>query len=316
MIKINNVSKYFGETCAISNVSLEINEGEKMVLLGTSGCGKTTLLKLINRLIEPSVGNILINSISILDQNPQVLRRGIGYVLQHNGLFPHYTIEENIAVVPKLLNWDESKIKSRIHSLLEKLNLPSDKYLKLFPSQLSGGQQQRVGLARALAADPQILLMDEPFSALDPLTRSSIKKELLNLDEFNNKTVLIVTHDVEEAFEMADRICLMDKGKIVQIDSPTNLLYNPENDFVKSFFNSQRLTLEFKSIKLEKIFNFLPDTGNSVEEIQTISSNINVWMAMELLNENEHIFIKEEISGKIKKVNMNDIMNAFIENKK
>ena len=315
MIKINNVIKYFGETCAVNNVSLEINEGEKMVLLGTSGCGKTTLLKLINRLIEPTEGNILINSTSILDQNPQALRRGIGYVLQHHGLFPHYTVEENIALVPKLLNWDESKIKLRIHSLLEKLNLPPEKYLKLFPSQLSGGQQQRVGLARALAADPKILLMDEPFSALDPLTRTSIKKELLNLDEFKNKTVLMVTHDVDEAFETADRICLMDKGKIIQTDTPTNLLYNPENDFAKSFFNSQRLSLEFKSIKLEKIFNFLPDTGNTFKEVQTISSNINVWMAMELLNENKSIFIKEEISGKIKKVNMNDLMNAFMNNK-
>uniref|UniRef100_UPI00261330F6 ATP-binding cassette domain-containing protein n=1 Tax=uncultured Mucilaginibacter sp. TaxID=797541 RepID=UPI00261330F6 len=213
MIVAEHLRKDFGKTAAVDDISFEVKEGETLVLLGTSGCGKTTTLKMINRLTEPSGGRISVNGKDVLDQNPDQLRRGIGYVLQNNGLFPHYSVAENMAIVPKLLKWDQQKIAQRTQTLLEKLHLP-EKYLNLYPNELSGGQQQRIGLARALMADPPVLLMDEAFGALDPITRSAIRKEFKQLDEFKRKTIVMVTHDVQEAFEMADRICLMDAGKI------------------------------------------------------------------------------------------------------
>ena len=226
MITARHLTKSFGPVKAVDNVSFEIKEGENLVLLGTSGCGKTTTLKMINRLIEPSAGRISVNGVDINDQSPEALRRGIGYVLQHNSLFPHYTVAENIAVVPQLLQWDKKRIKERTEALLIKLNLPPDKYLSVYPHQLSGGQQQRVNIARALAADPPVLLMDEPFGALDTITRTSISKEFSEIDEFMRKTIVMVTHDVQEAFLMGDRICLMREGRIVQIGKPLELLFN------------------------------------------------------------------------------------------
>ena len=252
MIKIQQLSKAFAETRAVSNVSLDVAEGENLVLLGTSGCGKTTTLKMINRLIEPDEGSISINGRDIRQAAPEILRRSIGYVMQHIGLFPHYTIYENIAIVPKLLKWDGNRIRSRIEALVEQLHLPGI-LLEKFPAQLSGGQMQRVGLARALAADPPVLLMDEPFGALDNVTRSSIQAEFKALEELKRKTIIMVTHDVQEAFELADRICLMDKGKIIQTGTPSELLHQPVNDFARNFFDGQRLSLELKLNALEDL---------------------------------------------------------------
>ena len=310
MINIENISKNFGGVAAVDDVSMEINKGEKIVLLGTSGCGKTTLLKLINRLIEPTRGNIFINGKSILGQKPEILRRDIGYVLQHHGLFPHYTIEENIAIVPKLLKWDEKKIKARTISLLEKLNLNPNKFLKLFPSQLSGGQQQRVGIARALAAGPPVLLMDEPFSALDTITKTAIKKEILSLDEFVDKTIVTVTHDVEEAFEMGDRVCLMDKGKIMQLGKPTDLLFKPKNDFVKLFLKDHLFALELKSVRIWEIFNFLPSSQNIYDESIPMPIEKSIWEAMEMLSLSKNILLAY-FDGETKKLNIEEMMNAF-----
>lgn len=244
MIELLGISKHFGSTAAVKEVSFTVQEGETMVILGTSGCGKTTTLKMINRLIEPDSGKILINGQSASDEKPEMLRRKIGYVMQNIGLFPHYTVAENIAVVPKLLNWPASQIKNRIHELLEKLHLSPD-CLTLFPHELSGGQQQRVGLARALVADPAILLMDEPFGALDNVTRTNIQIEFKALEELRRKTIVMVTHDVQEAFELADRICLMSKGEIVQIGTAQDLLYRPVNAFARQFLDGARIVLEF-----------------------------------------------------------------------
>jgi len=243
MIKVENITKTFGDFTAVDHVSFTVQEGENLVLLGRSGCGKTTLLKMINRLIEPSSGEIYIDGGNIHDRQPEELRRKIGYVFQNTGLFPHYTIAENIAIVPRLLGWDKQKIRQRTDSLMEKLHLPGE-YLSYYPPQLSGGQQQRVGLARALAADPPVLLMDEPFGALDPITRASIKKDFMRLDELKNKTIVMVTHDVQEAFELGHRICLMDKGRIVQAGSQKDLLLRPSEDYVRDFFEDQRFQLE------------------------------------------------------------------------
>jgi len=234
MISVENISKSFNGVPAVKNISFEVKENETLVLLGTSGCGKTTTLRIINRLTEPDSGNIIINGTNVLSQQPDELRRGIGYVLQNHGLFPHYTTSENISIVPKLLNWDKEKIKHRTNELLKKLQL-SESTSNAFPNELSGGQQQRVGLARALAANPPILLMDEPFGALDPITKADIHKEFKELDELKKKTIVLVTHDVQEAFELGDRICLMDKGEIMQIGTPFELLFTPANDYVKSF---------------------------------------------------------------------------------
>ncbi|PWS30163.1 ABC transporter ATP-binding protein [Pedobacter paludis] len=279
MIELKSVSKSFGNTQAVKQISFKVNEKENLVLLGTSGCGKTTTLKMINRLIEPDSGEIIINDEDITNQNPEILRRGIGYVMQNIGLFPHYNIAENISVVPKLLKWDKEKTDQRIIDLIKKLHLPAS-CLKMFPHELSGGQQQRVGLARALVTDPAILLMDEPFGALDNVTRASIQAEFKALEELKRKTIVMVTHDVQEAFELADRVCLMDQGEIIQIGTPKDLLYNPINDFARKFLDGQRLTLEFKVVTIDDVWSYLSSDKISTEEKPLLSSS-NVWDAME-----------------------------------
>lgn len=236
MIEIQNLVKRFGEHTAVDNVSLNVSQGETLVLLGTSGCGKTTTLKMINRLIEPSTGSISVDGIDVRQQDGPTLRRRIGYVIQDGGLFPHYTVADAIATVPKLLNWDVTAIRERTHELITKLQLP-ETVLQRYPSELSGGQRQRVGLARALAAKPSVVLMDEPFGALDPFTRRHVRRELFSLSELTETTVVLVTHDISEALELADRIALMNEGRIVQIGPPNELLNQPANDFVRDFLD-------------------------------------------------------------------------------
>jgi osmoprotectant transport system ATP-binding protein len=249
MIKAVNLVKQYGATIAVNQVSFEVPAGKNMVLLGPSGCGKTTTLRLINRLQTPESGNIIINGTDISDQPAEQLRRSIGYVLQHHGLFPHYTVAENVAIVPKLLKWERDKIKSRADELFSKLNLDHS-LINKYPVALSGGQQQRVGLVRALMVNPPVLLMDEPFGALDNLTRIAIRKEFKELDELRNKTIVMVTHDIQEAFEMGDTICLMNKGEVMQLGEPAALLQHPANEFVAEFLKEQRLLLALKFFKL------------------------------------------------------------------
>ncbi|MGN6533322.1 MAG: ABC transporter ATP-binding protein [Ginsengibacter sp.] len=280
MIVVENLVKRYKNAIAVDNISFTVNEGETLVLLGTSGSGKTTTLRMINRLTEPSSGVVFINGNNIFAQPAEILRRNIGYVLQHTGLFPHYTVAENIAIVPQLLHWHNDRIRQQTIALMEKLQLPVS-YLDAYPEQLSGGQQQRVGLARALAADPPILLMDEPFGALDPITRSGIRKEFLALEDLNQKTVILVTHDVQEAFELGDRICLMDQGKIVQQGTPAELLFHPANDFVRHFLDEQRLQLELKTVKIKDIWSQLGDsTGDRPIAKKTINWSESLWDVM------------------------------------
>lgn len=283
MIKLEHVYKYFSkEKAAVSDVSFEVHPGEVLVLLGTSGSGKTTTLRMINRLIEPDKGNIYVNGRLARDQSPESLRRGIGYVLQDNGLFPHYTVAQNIAVVPELLEWDKPRIDERINVLMEKLHLPPAEYRDAYPAQLSGGQQQRVGLARALAADPSILLMDEPFGALDPVTRASVRHEFKALDELNNKTIIMVTHDVQEAFELGDRIGLMDNGALQQLGTPAELLFTPANDFVRAFFKDQHLLLELKALTLADLKPYLPPTAETDHyQPHVLPGTISCWEALQ-----------------------------------
>jgi osmoprotectant transport system ATP-binding protein len=302
MISLHNVVKKFGTTIAVDDISFEVKEGENVVLLGTSGCGKTTTLRMINRLTETSAGEIYVAGKNIKSVSPEELRRNIGYVLQHDGLFPHYTIAENIAIVPELLKWPKQKTKSRILQLLEQLNLPSS-YLDLYPQQLSGGQQQRVGLARALAADPPVLLMDEPFGALDSITRNNITKEFSGLDVLKNKTIVLVTHDIGEAFELGNKILLMDNGKIVQEGKSTDLLFKPKNKFVIDFFSGQRLQLELNSVLLKDVWPGLPALQEKVlDNTIEIDENKSLWEAIDVLKLHNYKFlsVRNSSSGEIR----------------
>lgn len=238
MMSLKHVSKSFdGERhFAINDVSLDIRDGETLVLLGSSGCGKTTLLKLINRLLDLTSGTIEVDGKDIARQDPIALRRSIGYVFQEIGLFPHMTVEENVAVVPRLIGWPSQKRRERAHELLRIVGLDPDTYAGRFPEELSGGQQQRVGVARALAADPAYLLMDEPFGALDALTRDTLQHELLTLKQRLNKTIVFVTHDIFEALTLGDRIAVLHGGHLQQIGTKEEILQNPATDFVRELF--------------------------------------------------------------------------------
>lgn len=237
----------------LDDVHLDIGQSETFVLLGASGSGKTTTLKTINGLIPQTSGDVYFDDKKTSDIRPEILRRKMGYVLQNTGLFPHYTIYQNIAIVPNLLKWDKQKIRERAVELFKKLHL-SEGYFERYPAELSGGQQQRIGLARALMADPPVLLMDEPFGALDPVIRHSIRQEFSKLDEWKSKTVVLVTHDVEEAFLLADRIALMDKGKIIQVGKPADFLLKPANNTVRDFFAAQRYVLLLQSITVNELW--------------------------------------------------------------
>jgi osmoprotectant transport system ATP-binding protein len=237
-ILLDEVTKlYEGQSVpAVDNVTLEIPAGEIVMLVGPSGCGKTTTMKMINRLIEPTSGRILIGEDDVTHRNPDELRRHIGYVIQGAGLFPHLTVGDNIAIVPRLLKWDKKRTADRIEELLDLVSLEPGKYRDRYPHELSGGQQQRVGVARALAADPPVLLMDEPFGAVDPITRQRLQDELLRLQEELRKTIVFVTHDFDEAVKLGDRIAILQVGsKIVQYDTPEQILANPADDFVSDF---------------------------------------------------------------------------------
>ncbi|GAB4000604.1 hypothetical protein GCM10028807_54110 [Spirosoma daeguense] len=257
MITVRNLTKQYADHKAVDNVSFDVQAGETLILLGTSGSGKTTTLKMINRLIEPTSGTITINGIDASQRSLHELRREIGYVIQETGLFPHYTIAENIGLIPRLLKWDEPRIRARVRELIERLRLP-ESCLNAYPGQLSGGQRQRVGLARALAAQPTILLMDEPLGALDPVTRSHIRREFRQLDELRQKTIVMVTHDVQEAFELGDRVGLMDGGQMQQIGTPQELLLRPANEFVRQFFADQWLPLQLHTFSLHDLSPYLP----------------------------------------------------------
>ena len=229
MLEFKNVSKtYQGDKPAVEDVTLTFNEGEFIVFIGTSGSGKTTCMRMINRMTEPTSGTILLNGRDIATMDAVRLRRRIGYVIQQIGLMPHMTIYENVTLVPSLLKWDEERRRAAAKRLMKRVGL-DESFLERYPAELSGGQQQRVGVIRALAADPEIILMDEPFGALDPITRDSLQQLIKRLQKELGKTVVFVTHDMDEALALADRIVIMDKGRVVQFDAPENILQNPAN---------------------------------------------------------------------------------------
>lgn len=242
MIEFKNIYKKYKEgNNVLKDINLTCEDGEITVLIGPSGCGKTTTMKLINRLVTPTEGTISIDGKDVSDINPVELRRGIGYVIQHVGLFPHMTIARNVGVVPHLLKWGKSRIESRVDGLLNLVGLEPNIYKERYPSELSGGQQQRIGVIRALAVEPGTILMDEPFSALDPISRDQLQDELIQLQKDIKKTIVFVTHDMDEALKIADKIVIMRDGEIIQSDSPEKILRQPANDFVKSFIGKKHL---------------------------------------------------------------------------
>ena len=254
-IEFKNIKKKFpnAEQYAVKEVSVSIEEGSFITILGTSGSGKTTLLKMVNRIYEATSGEILFFGESIGDLKVDELRRKIGYVIQQIGLFPHLTVAENIAIVPKILKWKKEDIEARIDYLLELVTLPSKEFRNRYPRQLSGGQQQRVGLARAMAADPAVMLMDEPFGAIDAITRQNLQDELIKIQRKLNKTILFVTHDINEAFKLGDKVIIMSRGEIQQFDTPYNILFNPANEFVSKLVSSEDILNKLKVIKIQDL---------------------------------------------------------------
>ena len=296
MIRLERVRKtYDGQKNIVDDLDFEIRKGELVVLVGESGCGKTTTMKMINRLIEPDSGDIYIDGRNIKSFNKNELRRNIGYVIQDIGLFPHLTVRKNVSVVPLLCKKDKAEVDRYVEELLRLVNLPPEEYADRYPGELSGGQQQRVGFARALANNPDIILMDEPFSALDPITREQLQNELLSLQEELHKTIVFVTHDIDEAIKLGDRIAVMSEGRIIQFDTPEEILKYPVNPFVESFVGKDRLWKKPEFLKAEDVMN---------TKVVTIGQNRSVAHAIELMKmHNTDVLVvvdrPTESSGKI-----------------
>ncbi|KXZ20127.1 betaine/proline/choline family ABC transporter ATP-binding protein [Bacillus nakamurai] len=273
MLTLENVSKtYKGGKKAVNNVNLKIAKGEFICFIGPSGCGKTTTMKMINRLIEPSAGKIFIDGENIMEQDPVELRRKIGYVIQQIGLFPHMTIQQNISLVPKLLKWPEQQRKERARELLKLVDMGPE-YLDRYPHELSGGQQQRIGVLRALAAEPPLILMDEPFGALDPVTRDSLQEEFKKLQKTLHKTIVFVTHDMDEAIKLADRIVILKAGEIVQVGTPDEILRFPANEFVEEFIGKERL-IQSSSPDVERVDQIMNTQPVTITAEKTLSEAI------------------------------------------
>ncbi|MGT2906652.1 betaine/proline/choline family ABC transporter ATP-binding protein [Streptococcus dentiloxodontae] len=264
IIEFQNISKVYGDNTAVDNINLQITSGDLVCFIGTSGSGKTTLMRMINRMLKPSSGKILFKGENVSSFNPIKLRRKIGYVIQNIGLMPHMTIYENITLVPKLLKWSEKDKLAKAKELINLVELPED-YLERYPAELSGGQQQRIGVIRALAADQDVILMDEPFGALDPITREGIQDLVKSLQEKLGKTIILVTHDMDEALKLATKIVVMDNGKMIQVGAPADLLHNPATDFVEKMIGEERLLraqadiTPVKSIMLKNPVSIEPD---------------------------------------------------------
>ncbi|APX92700.1 ABC transporter ATP-binding protein [Halomonas sp. 1513] len=273
MIRLDSLTKVFdtpkGAVVAADHISMEVPSGEICILLGPSGCGKTTTLKMINRIVRPTSGKVFINGDDTTGMDTQTLRRNIGYVIQQIGLFPNMTIEENITVVPRLLGWDKAKYRERARELMAMIALEPDAFLKRYPSELSGGQQQRIGVARALAADPPVMLMDEPFGAIDPINRAVIQDEFLKMQQALNKTIMFVSHDIDEAIKMGDRIAIFREGRLVQYDTPDDLLTAPKDAFVESFLGEDRA---LKRLNLVKVREIVSDEIGSVTPGDTLET--------------------------------------------
>lgn len=287
MIRFEKITKQYKTKQVLNDVNFSIERGNLVAIIGASGCGKTTLLKMINRLIKPTSGSIYIEGQNIKHMDEVALRRKIGYVIQQTGLFPHMTIRENIELIPKLQNIQAETIHENTLKLMKMVGLNGEEFLDRYPTELSGGQQQRVGVARAFATDPDIILMDEPFSALDPITRSDLQDELVRLQSKLKKTIVFVTHDMDEAVKIADAICIMKDGKVLQYDTPENILKNPINEFVSDFVGKNRIWSSPEYIKISDIM---------IERPVTASKNLSILKCIDRMRQNkvDSLLIVEE----------------------
>ncbi|MBN1039514.1 MULTISPECIES: ABC transporter ATP-binding protein [Clostridium] len=316
MIEFKNVSKIFKNQTVLKDVSFKIDKGELVSIIGESGCGKTTTLKMINSLIKPSSGKILIDGENIGFKDVIKLRRNMGYVIQQTGLFPHMTIRENIEIIPRLEKVEKSNIEKKTYELMDMVGLNAEEYLDRYPTELSGGQQQRIGVARAFATNPEIILMDEPFSALDPITRLQLQDELIDLQSKVRKTIVFVTHDMDEAIRIADKICIMNGGRIIQYDTPENILKNPCNDFVSEFIGKNRIWSSPEFIKVKDIMIDNPITCyknisllKCVEKMR--SSKVDSLMVIDKLNHLLGIVTAKQIQNNTdRSVAVENIMNS------
>ncbi len=311
MIETRELTKRFGDLTAVDGVSFRVETGQTLALIGPSGCGKTTTLKMINRLIAPSSGEVEVDGQNVLEQPLESMRRRMGYVIQDIGLFPHYTVAENIAVVPRLLKWKEERIRDRVSTLLEQLGLPPEQVSNKYPHELSGGQQQRVGIARALAAEPPIVLMDEPFGALDPLTRQQARRDFKEIEELKTKTVIMVTHDIEEAFEMGGLICLLKQGKVQQLGKPEELLLHPANEFVRSFISEKAAQLELRATTLKDVFEELPLAEKPDGQAMKFSADTPVLSALYELAKGEEPFGTTTHNGRQRWFTLDGLFSLF-----
>ncbi|MBI4268016.1 MAG: ABC transporter ATP-binding protein [Chloroflexi bacterium] len=285
MIRLEHVTKTYNGMPAVTDFSLEVNKGEVCVLIGPSGCGKTTVLRMINRLIEPTSGRILVNGEDISKTRPEYLRRSIGYAIQSVGLFPHMTVAANIAVVPELLGWHRERIAGRVEELLGLVGLEPEEYARKYVSQLSGGEAQRIGVARALAADPPLLLMDEPFGAVDPLTRERLQTQFVRIQQELKKTIILVTHDLDEAIRLADRIAVMQAGRLIQYETVEGILLRPANKFVHDFVGVDRALKRLSRLEVMKFLRPAPSItmDASVQRVASLIGNRrSIWVVDEL----------------------------------
>lgn len=312
MIIYKNVQKSYGDREIIRDVNFTVEQGEFVVMIGPSGCGKTTTVKMLNRLIEPSGGQILINGTDNREMDLVKLRTSIGYVIQQIGLFPNMTVEENISVVPKIMKWDKERTKKRVRELMDIVNMPYEEYGKKYPKQLSGGQQQRIGVLRALAVNPPIILMDEPFGALDPITREILQSEVKKIQTELNISVLFITHDMHEAMKMADRVIFMDRGRILQEAAPKEMVLHPVNEEIRKFISLQEVTLSGDQLTAGDMM--LPYHGiisadapvvSATEGIREISRNID-------LSKYKQIYVKDEHGVPVGELSMESIIQSLL----
>ncbi|MCY6485649.1 ABC transporter ATP-binding protein [Clostridium aestuarii] len=315
-IVFKNVTMYYKnnkEKPAVNKVDLELEKGKVIIFVGPSGCGKSTLLKMINRLYEPNSGEIFIDDKNIKEISPVQLRRSMGYVVQQTGLFPHMTVLENISVVPQMLNWEKNKILDRAKELLELVNLEPDTYLNRFPKEISGGQQQRVGIARAMAANPEILLMDEPFSAIDVITRVKLQNEIINLQRKSNKTIFIVTHDVDEALKLADIIVILKEGEIIQYGAPLEIINHPKNEFVEGFIGCKDVLKKLSVITIERIMEKSKETTDVLDKKQTLREFDTLKMALSvfLQSGNEVLTVINDDEKKVGNITWNALQKVW-----
>lgn len=312
MIEARHLSKRYGDFTAVDDVSFRLEPGQTLALIGPSGCGKTTTLKMANRLIRPTAGSVWVNGKDVAEQPLEDMRRRMGYVIQDIGLFPHYTVAQNVGVVPRLLRWAPARIRQWVGELLEQLGLPPGQFLEKYPHQLSGGQQQRVGIARALAADPPIILMDEPFGALDPLTRQQARRDFREVEALKNKTIIMVTHDIEEAFEMASLIGLLKGGRMQQLGPPEALLLEPANGFVREFLAEKAGQLELQSITLASLFPRLRQEEPVGAPILELAPHTPLLYAIHhLAKEGRHTWGGTQLSGSRRYFQLDELFHLF-----